>query len=246
PLAATLDQAQDLGTLVAGTPVEATGTVGPAGTAAVHWYSFTLANAAAVVLHTAAPPQGSPVAAAVSLYNSDGSFGDLYDPLGHRLLAQATEAAPGAGAAITRRLAAGTYYVAVSGAGDASFNPFVAGSGYPGGTGNYDLVATASDLNLDPAAPPVALSVDATPLVVRVDLSAPLGPDQNVQLTDAGGQALALAWSNFSTDATELQLAAAVALVPGAYHVSVTDSGGQRLFATRLQGPGGPGDSAAS
>src|SRR5207253_1889254 len=75
----------------------------------------------------------------LSLYNNDPLDSvDLYDPLGHRRLAQA-EGAPGDATQLTSALAPGTYFVAVSGAGNRDFNPFLAGSGFPGSTGAYRL-----------------------------------------------------------------------------------------------------------
>src|SRR5262249_15125171 len=155
----------------------------PAGAAGVDWYSFTLAQPASVTLN--AVPATAATAPVLSLYNSDQfDWADPFDPLGDRLVAQ-TQAPDGVSAGgtsgdgtatLTRPLAAGTYYVAVSGAGNDRFNPFIAGSGYAGSTGPYLLQLSAADLNLDPAGGPIVLtsepaanqSVDHSPLVIRL------------------------------------------------------------------------------
>ena len=147
----TLDQAQMLGTLGGG--VDAAGAIGngPAGNADVDWYAFTLAGPSAVRLSAAAGAgQSAPV---LSLYNNDPfDFADPYDPLGHRLLDQES------GSAISVSLAAGTYYVAVSGAGNDYFNPFLADSGYPGRPCTYDLQLSAAGLNFAGDGPVVLFS----------------------------------------------------------------------------------------
>ena len=56
---------------------------------------------------------------------------------------------------------AGTYYVAVSGAGNADFNPFLADSGYPGQPCAYDLALTETSLPL--LAPPTGRSCSRPP-----------------------------------------------------------------------------------
>ena len=162
---------------------------GAAGNADVDWYNFTLASPSAI--HLAAALRSGQSAPVLSLYNSDpNDFGDLFDPLGHRLLDQES------GSAISASLDAGTYYVAVSGAGNAYFDPFLAGSGYPGQPCTYDLQLTATNLNLAPADGPIVLSatpgaaprLSSSPLVVRLDLSGAIDPNtvipgQTVQLT---------------------------------------------------------------
>src|SRR6202035_5138363 len=90
------------------------------------------------------------------------AFSAPYDPLGHRLLVQQQAAAGGNedGSPIVRSLAAGDYYVAVSGAGNFYFHPFVAGSGYPGSTGPYRLLFQATDLQITAADLPAVLAID--------------------------------------------------------------------------------------
>lgn len=236
----TLDQAQMLGTLGG-----AIGN-GPAGNADVDWYAFTLAGPSAVHLSAAAGAgQSAPV---LSLYNNDPfDFADPYDPLGHRLLGQES------GSAISVSLAAGTYYVAVSGAGNDYFNPFLADSGYPGRPCTYDLQLSAAGLNLAGDGPVVLSSnpaagaqLSSSPLVLRLDMSGAIDPntvqpDQTVELTfnptgqfgDGSDQAVALSNVNFSAAASELQLTPQDALAPGYYRIFLAgnSSGGAPVLA---------------
>ena len=64
-----------------------------------------------------------------------------YDPLQHRLMVQVDSQSSGY---VDRELAAGTYYISVSGHGDSYFNPFLADSGYAGSTGAYASTSPAS------------------------------------------------------------------------------------------------------
>ena len=65
---------------------------GPNGAADVVWYHFTLDRSSQVTLGTFSQQQGT----VLSLYNTDATDGsDPYDPLGHRLLVQADQAASG-------------------------------------------------------------------------------------------------------------------------------------------------------
>ncbi len=253
---ATLDQALSLGDLVGSVAVS--GSVAPTASqpAPVNWYSFTLDNPAAVTLSArSALGQVAPV---LSLYNSDTSdFSDLQDPLGHRLVAQA-QAATGTTTTLTRSLAAGTYFVAVSGAGNRYFNPFLADSGYPGAASTYRLSLSETDLPLAPTDGPVVLAatpnagdqLSASPLVVRVDLSTALDPtsvlqDLNVRLTynpagtfgDGNDVDVPLNFVNYTPEANELQLFPTDALAPGYYRVDLGgDSGGGQPVLTGLNG----------
>ncbi len=234
---ATLDQAQSLGTLTG--PTDVMGAINNTATnpADVHWYSFALTRPADVTLSGAAGPgQCAPV---VSLYNSDpNDFADPYDPLGNRLLAQATAAAGTSD--LYRPLAAGTYFVAVSGAGNLDFNPFLADSGYPGQPCAYTLALTETDLPLQATDGPVVLASDpaagaqltSSPLVIRLSVSTQIDPntvqpDQTVRLTynptgAFGGPNdvdIPLANVNFTAQANELQLTPQAALTPGYYQV---------------------------
>ena len=125
----------------------------------------------------AAAPRSGQADPVVSLYNNDPyDFSDLYDPLGHRLVAQ-VQGSGGGPTSLTESLAAGTYFVAVSGAGNLYFNPLLAGSGYPGSTGAYTLQVSSASLGLSAASGPIVLatspgagqSSNSSPLVIRVD-----------------------------------------------------------------------------
>src|SRR5262249_9425520 len=63
---------------------------------------------------------------------------------------------------LTQTLAAGTYGVAVSGAGNRYFYPFLAGSGYPGSTGAYTLSLQASAADDSPGGTPSGPTPGAT------------------------------------------------------------------------------------
>jgi hypothetical protein len=240
----TLDRALDLGTPDQTGRAEAVGTIGngPAGPADVAWYRFTLNGPARVTLATLDKAAGSPFVGVLSLYNSDPQdYGDPYDPLGYRLLAQQDGSAQGGDATLTRDLSPGTYYVAVSGTGNRYFHPLLAGSGYPAAsTGDYGLLLTATGLALGTAPGPVVLTsdpaagatLDRSPFVARLNLSAPLDPStivpgQTTQLAwnptgafgDGNDQAVSLGGVNFSAAANELQLTPAAPLAPGYYRL---------------------------
>jgi hypothetical protein len=234
----TLDAALSLGSLSALHRIEVLGTIGhtSARSADVDWYRFTLEAPASVTLAAKTPKGTAIFPGIVSLYNDDpGDWEDIYDPTGHRLLAQYQGTAQGGGG-LTRRLAPGTYYVAVSGAGNRFFHPFLAGSGYSGQTGPYNLVLTAADLVLVPSQP-IVLAVDASPLVLRLDLHAPVAPEASLTLSDSTGALVPLAWSHISTAVLELQLAPARALLAGTYTVSATDDTGQTVFSATVDVP---------
>jgi methionine-rich copper-binding protein CopC len=245
----TIDLAWDLGT--PSQPESTIGSVGfgPDGAADVTWYHFQLEDAARVDL-TVRPAAGRPTFAGVlSLFNNDPyDWGDPYDLDGHRLLAQ-VQANPQSGIADYQQdLGPGDYYVAISGGGNTQFSPVLAGSGFQGTMGVYQLTVAATDLDLsadgptmlwsDPAAGAV---LDASPLAIRVEMSGPLdpgtiAPGQTVQLLSVSGGVetqVALASVNFSSTADELQLFPLAPLAPGRYLVQLSgdSSGGQPVLA---------------
>jgi hypothetical protein len=258
----TLDQAQGLPDLNAVGQIQVLGQVGnsSAGTADVDWYSFTLDRASSVRFDVLALPARSPLESVLTLYNSDPNDPlDRYDLIGHRLLTQVDGATQGGNAHLVWSLAAGTYYLAVSGSGNYYFNPLLAGSGYPGSTGPYDVTLSATDLRLTSSDGPAVLASDPqaggnlsrSPFVLRFDLSSALATGQSllqgVQLIwNATGQfgqrdqVLPLAGWNFSPSANELQLTPSAPLAPGFYQVLLsglespgrfvlTDTAGQPL-----------------
>ncbi len=238
----TIDQAHDLGGLTE--PVVVVGSIGngPAGAADVTWYEFELGNPARVDFKLTTPAENPPFASVLSLYNNDPEdFGDPFDPSGHRLLTQ-VEANRSTGAVdYDQNLGPGDYFVAISGAGNLDFSPVVAGSGFDGATGIYELSLSATDLGLSGAGPTVLSSdpasgavLDGSPLAIRLEMSGPLNPGtivagQSVQLlfrpvgATAGdaGTSVGLSSVNFSAAANELQLFPAAPLAPGDYTVSL-------------------------
>jgi hypothetical protein len=246
----TLDRANDLGDLSALSQASAIGAIGNgrAGPADVDWYSFSLSRPSQVHLITPDQQVAGALASVLSLYNTDPfDFSDPYDLIGHRLMAQDLSAS-GHDAQIDRPLAAGRYYVAISGSGNRYFHPFLTDSGFAGSSGPYALLVTATDLGLDPTSNPVLLAsdpapgaqLDRSPLLLRLDYSAPLDSStinagQNVRLTynphdtfgDRNDRDIPLAAVNFTPvpddpqlpSANELQIIPAVPLRPGYYQI---------------------------
>ncbi len=209
----TLDQANDLGTV---TSLQVTGTIGSDGVD-VDWYEFQLTTPSTVTLQS--------TVGTVGLYNSaHDDFNDLRDLIGLRLLAQDGKA-DSAGGQISRELAAGTYFVAVSGGGNLYFNPFIANSGLPGTSGSYQLDITSTPLQLS-GQDPQPLAVDASSLIVRVDLSSALDFTPTVTLSTAGGDDVPLLWTNYNTDIDELQITTITPLAAGDYTATITDADG--------------------
>ena len=184
---------------------------------------FQLADASRVNLTVSTPAGDPPFSSVLSLYDSDPwDWGDPYDLNGNRLMAQVQTNPTDGLAAYSQDLGPGDYYVAVSGAGNTAFSPVIAGSGFDGATGDYELTASATDLGLSGDGPTMLTSdpadgavLDSSPLVIRVDLSGPIDPNtielgQTVQLFSiaAGGAEtpVPLASYNVSTTANELQL----------------------------------------
>ena len=218
----TIDQAQDLGTLSQEVRSVGRDRQRAGGAADVTWYHFSLSDSARVDLELTCSTGDSPFASVLSLYNSDPQdYSDPYDLAGHRLLAQ-VEANPSDGAAdYAQDLGPGDYFVAISGAGNLDFSPVIAGSGFDGATGSYDLTIDSTDLGLAGAGPTVLSSnpadgqvLDSSPLAIRLELSGPLDastilPGQTVQLFsgtigmlgDRIGNQVALASVNFSSAA---------------------------------------------
>src|SRR5579871_3746109 len=180
----TIDQAQSLGNLNTQGQVTVDGTIGrgTSGAADIDWYRFTLQNASAVSLLTRAAQPQRPFASILSLYGSTEPANGLAGQAPYRLLAQDDGADHGGTAQLNRQVAPGTYFVAVSSSGNQYFHPLIAGSGYPGKMGAYELLLQASGLGLSPSNGPVVLAtepaagadVDRSPFVVRIDFSTAL------------------------------------------------------------------------
>ncbi len=194
----TLDAAYELGHLSIGSEFEDHGSIGngPAGGADVEWYTYTLDQPALIVATLERQQNDSSFQGVLSLFNNDpNDWGDPYDADGHRLLEQVDQPANGGVATLDRLLGPGTYYLAVSGAGNFYFNPLLANSGIPGTTGDFDLQLGVHDPGLVSTSGPQVLTIDpaasavlsSSPLAIRLDMSCPLDPStlipgQTVQL----------------------------------------------------------------
>ena len=240
----TIDQAWDLGALSQPSTVLGSVGTGPAGAADVTWYHFQLQDAARVDLSVGAPPGDPQFAGVLSMFDTDTPYGgDPYDPTGHRLLAQVQGDPLGGPTSYSQDLGPGDYYVAVSGAGNTAFSPVIAGSGFQGAMGVYELTAGATDLGLagdgpttigaDPAAGAV---LDSSPLAVRVEFSRPIdpgsvAPGQTVQLLSVSADGVqtpvSLATTNLSASGDELQLFPSAPLAPGRYVVQLSGDSSQ-------------------
>ncbi len=215
----TLDGALSLGAFGIGAHTSAGGVIGtgPAGAADVNWYEFYLSTTAEVRLTAGPGGSGRPLAATLSLYNQAPFTLDFntflpvdpYTPDGYRLVAQDDAGTHAGPANIDRRLAAGTYWVAVSGSGNDAFYPFLADSGLNGRTGSYQLSVTTIDPGAaydDPTVPVVLASDPApgarlgqSPFLLRFDLNAPIDPT-TVSYDYADPSATLQLWYNTTND----------------------------------------------
>jgi methionine-rich copper-binding protein CopC len=239
----TLDLAVELFELRDAVSAQRTGVIGDSEQleADVDWYQFTLEQASRVTISAKNVAGNRQPPVALSLFNSTPfEFDDPFNRLGHRLLVQAEATGKKGAVQLERLLGPGTYFVAVSGAGNLEFHPFLAGSGLAGETADYLLTVTHSSLNLSSDNGPVVLwsepsansKLTASPQAVRIGFGTPLdpgsiSPDENVVLTfstnarfgDDDDQPVALAMVNYSYGANELQLFPAAPLGPGYYRV---------------------------
>jgi hypothetical protein len=140
--------AVDVGVLTAGAGISWAGQLGNGfyGSKDVDMIAFTLATAGTVVLDIDAAEGGS----------SLDSYLRLFDASGVELIVSDDEAAPGEAAStdsfIVKSLAAGTYYVGVSGSPNLAYFPHTVASGVEGSTGDYELqitLAIGGDATLD-------------------------------------------------------------------------------------------------
>ncbi len=236
----TLDLAQDFGQLLDAEFARQSAAIGDSesGASDVDWYRFELEQPSRVSMSAS---EGS-AAVALSLFNnSPFSFEDVHNLLGHRLLAQAER--------IEQVLGAGTYFVAVSGAGNLDFHPFLAGSGIPGETGDYELtiasealsnsLPTLSVLASDPAD---GAELGSSPFVIRVQLSGQLDPgtlapddtvfvtfSPNADFTDGDELPVPLATYGYNSFASEVELTPAMPLGLGFYQVVLGGSQDNRF-----------------
>ena len=236
----TLDLAEDFGQLLDAEFARQSAAIGDSefGSSDVDWYRFELEQPRRVSLSTS---EGS-AAVALSLFNnSPFSFEDVHNLLGHRLLAQAES--------IEQVLGAGTYFVAVSGAGNLDFHPFLAGSGVPGETGDYELTIASEALsNSLPALsvlasdPADGAELGSSPFVIRVQLAGQLDPgtlapddtvfvtfSPNADFTDGDELPVPLATYGYNSFASEVELTPAMPLGLGFYQVVLGGSQDSRF-----------------
>lgn len=239
----TLDHAADLGLLQPGSSVEQAGRIGDSalGDTDVDWLAFVLPTAAHIRLSLQGQPGPSPLRGLLSLYNANiFDFGDSYNPTFHRRLGRAEAIASDEGADLKLTLAPGAYYVAISGGDNHDFHPFLADSGLGEEVGDYRFSLQVEEIALDADAGPQPLSADPapgasverSPFVLRIGLSAPLDPatllaDDNVRLEysatgdfdDGSAQPVPLAGVRLAESVNELQITPAAPLGPGWYRV---------------------------
>ncbi len=223
---------------------------GPERAADVNWYRFTLDQPARVDLATDPSGLDHPLAAVLSLFAHDP--GDPATSDGETLLGQQTAATLGK-TTLTLDLAPGQYDVAVSGAGDTAFHPFLAGSGFPGGTGNYLLDVTLHPDPLPPGAGPSVLTstpandatVATSPTLIRVATTEALDPSTVVAGStvtllekasgpaDATPQPVPLAWVRVSPTAGALEVTPLAPLAPGSYELILSGNTGTNVDVIR-------------
>lgn len=137
----TLDVAQAAGTVSSGHDVEIIGTIGGGSdfSTDVDWFHFDLEQAGTVQLDAFANDDGVNSSVVLTLYGNQIPFYDPNLPLGHSLFGRREGLAGGNAASLGVALEAGTYFVAVSGAGNRFFHPFLADSGNAGAGGDYGV-----------------------------------------------------------------------------------------------------------
>ena len=252
----TLNLSQDIGNVGVMPGVAVAGLIGDglAGPADVDWYSFTLDRPASVALSVVGSGGNPSLKSVLGLYNNDPSnFQDWYNPLGHRLLAQDDGGTHGGNPSIGRDLGPGTYYVAISGAGNLDFHPFIAGSGHEGDTGSYHFLMTAAEIGTGVDGP-IVLAADpspdavlaSSPFVIRLGLSGPLDPSANLSqetvrlvfnpigaFGDGQDQDVSLLGIYSSPEANELQLTLLGSpWAPGSTRSSSREATGRRAART--------------
>lgn len=192
---------------------------GAAGAADVDWFRVHVDRPTA--LHIS----GGSSRVVISLFEGGAAPDEIGD---YHLV---TQSGPTAG--IEPRLAAGTYFIAVSGAGNCYFHPALVGSGYSGETGRYDLSVDAESLPTDPAddGPEIldfalGTALDPAPVMLRVRLSEPIAddsvvPGRTVLLLGPRGE------STFTCTVigSELIISPDAPLSPGNYRLVVRGSG---------------------
>jgi hypothetical protein len=234
----TLDAANKLGNLAIVAPAEVVGEIGNGAhaDADVDWFQFSL-DAPSVVNICVSAEAGSSFSSVVSLYSTAESS-DPQNPFGFRLIEQKQAGSDGVNH-LVRPLPPGTYHVAVSGAGNHYFHPYLAGSGYAGSTGAYSLQMTAATWGTGLEIGPAVLTTDPAPgsshpgslAAIRVSFTTALDtstvqPGESVLLSYSqtgvfgnNDQYVSLSAATFSPLTNELLLLPGTALAPGFYRL---------------------------
>lgn len=232
----TLDVAQNLGHVGRNQNVEVIGSLGTgtARTTDVDWFRFTVDATSRVQLTALPDATGANSAVDLTLYGDQLSALDPALPLQHRLLGR-REAAIDSAARLDLRLTAGTYFVAVSGAGNRDFHPFVADSGLPAAATDYGLKISVQSGIVPPGPtdqfaplPELRINGDDTPAtatnlgnlnsIARLQVRGAIGDDRF--------------YSVVSTDPSRRNPAADVDL----YRFTITGNGSYALVADALAG----------
>jgi hypothetical protein len=190
------------------------------GGADVDWYRLDFSEPTSIALTLAG-------AGVISLYNDDPFSPDpTVQVLHRRLLDQASSDGASLGL-LSRSLAPGTYFVAVSGAGNQWFHPELADSGVSGQTGAYQLDVSTGALSVEQ---PTLLATDIpadgvftqSPRALHLTFSGdPAFADAFVVQTLDGSPAdfPPLEFAYFSPEASEIQIVFAQALAQGDYQI---------------------------
>lgn len=148
-----LDLSQEIGHIREGHGAEFVGSIGDAKGVStdVDWLSFTLEVAGRVKITSLPGSDGAVSPVVLTLYGDQLAEFDPQTPLGHQWLGR--RESTGSPARFDVQLEAGTYFVAVSGAGNRFFHPFLSDSGVPGLATGYGLsITVGSDSNSLPEA----------------------------------------------------------------------------------------------
>ncbi len=105
----------------------------------VDWFRFTLAAAGRVQLTALPDTDGTNTPVVLTLYGDQLAEFDPAVPLQHQLLGRQEGNSHSPAQPVDLRLEAGTYFVAISGAGNRFFHPFTADSGVPGEATDYGV-----------------------------------------------------------------------------------------------------------
>lgn len=151
----TLDVAQHLGSMEAGSSVEFVGSISTPSlgggeseslgdsvtelTTDVDWYYFTLDLPGRVQLQAMPGTGGATSPVVLTLYGDQVGEFDPSLPLQRHLLGRQEGNSNGHAGLVDVQLDAGAYFLAVSGAGNRFFHPFVADSGTPGQATDYGV-----------------------------------------------------------------------------------------------------------